>query len=113
MSYNEVRRPYEFSYEVKKQAYEKQPVCEGCGHPQTESVRLHADHIIPVWFAIKYPVFATACINSIANLRILCPECHSRRNHYDTTEILALAQVVMIRFVEHERLKNERSPITD
>ncbi len=112
MSYQERRQPYEFSYEVKKEAYEKQPVCEACGRPQSKDVRLQADHIIPVWFSLKYPVFAIPIINSLANLRILCPDCHSKRNHYDTTEILSLVPVVVTRFVEQEKLKNEKNRTT-
>jgi 5-methylcytosine-specific restriction endonuclease McrA len=109
MNHADRRRPFEFSYETKKEALLRSPVCEGCGKPESKDEPLHADHVIPIWFAIKYPVFALEVINSLANCRILCKKCHEKRNHYDTTEILSLAHIVVIRFVELERAANGKS----
>lgn len=103
MSYAESRAPYEFSTETKREAWQRQKVCESCGRPHTKENPLHADHIIPVWFGLKYNVFSLEVLKSLSNLRILCRECHSRRAHYDETEIMALASIVMIRFIEQER----------
>lgn len=109
MSYAESRIPYEFSADTKKEAWSRQKVCEGCGAPHTKDNPLQADHIIPIWWGLKYNVFALEVIRSLSNLRILCRDCHSKRSHYDETEIMALANVVMIRFVEEERTRNANS----
>jgi 5-methylcytosine-specific restriction endonuclease McrA len=109
VSYNEVRRPYEFDNETRQEALRlSNRTCEACGKPETqdETFHHHFDHIIPISFAIKYPVFALPLIKSLQNCRVLCPECHRKRNHYDSTEILSLVPVVVTRFVEAERLKN-------
>lgn len=109
MAYKEKRLPYEFDYETKCEALRRCPVCEGCGCPGTKDNPLQIDHIIPIFFALKYPVFALEAIKSTANARVLCKRCHEKRNHYDTTEILALAPVVITRFVEElRREENER-----
>ena len=99
MSYADTRKPYEFSPQTKQEALLRSPVCERCGNPHN----LNFDHIIPCWFAINFPVFATEIIKSLANCRILCTECHKKRGHYDSTEILSLAPVVITRFVESIR----------
>jgi 5-methylcytosine-specific restriction endonuclease McrA len=89
-----------FSEETKRLAKERAGnVCEGCGKPGSKT-RLEVDHLIPIWFAQHYPMFAPAVINSLANSRILCPDCHSKRMHYEVDEILMLAHGVMARYVE-------------
>lgn len=105
MSYADTRKPYEFSPQTKQEALLRSPVCEACGCPDN----LHADHILPVFFACKYPVFALEIIRSLANCRILCANCHKKRNHYDTTEILSLVPVVVTRYVESIRNENTRN----
>lgn len=105
MSYADTRKPYEFSPQTKQEALLRSPVCEACGNPHN----LHFDHILPCWFAINFPVFAQEIIRSLANCRILCLDCHKKRNHYDTTEILSLVPVVVTRYVESLRNENTRN----
>lgn len=103
MSYAEKRQPFEFTAQTKQEALQRSPVCEACGNPKN----LHIDHILPVFFALKYPVFAIELIKSLANARVLCKSCHSKRNHYDTTEILSYVPVVVTRYVEGIRSSRE------
>lgn len=105
MTYAEKRQPYEFSAQTKQEALNRSPVCEACGNPHN----LNYDHILPIWFSLNFPIFTHELIRSLANCRILCRDCHSKRSHYDTTEILSLAPVVITRFVEHERNKSKLS----
>lgn len=97
---SEHRKPYEFDRKTKLEALERSGnVCEGCGKPGSKT-RLEADHLVPVYFAIKYPIFAIEVIRSLANLRILCPDCHKKRMHYEESEIMLLAWGVMQRYLE-------------
>lgn len=106
MTHSERRRPFEFSHNTKKEALERaHNVCEGCGKPGTKA-KLEVDHLIPVFFALKYPLFAQEVIKSLANARVLCQECHSKRMHYEESEIMLLAYGVMNRFIEQEKNKN-------
>jgi 5-methylcytosine-specific restriction endonuclease McrA len=101
--HNEHRDPYKFEYETKQKAKERcKNLCEGCGK---NNASLEADHIIPIYFAIEYPVFAQAVIKSLANIRMLCHECHTKRMHYNEDEILLLAYAVLARFIEQEKKK--------
>lgn len=99
------RAGYEFSAQTKQEALNRSPVCEACGNP----TNLCYDHILPIWFTINYPVFATEIIRSLANCRILCRDCHKKRSHYDTTEILSLVPVVVTRYVEGIRNETARN----
>jgi 5-methylcytosine-specific restriction endonuclease McrA len=110
MSYAEVRRPFEFDASTLTEAYRLAGgVCEACGKPDSKENPLNYDHILPISFCIKYQVFALPLVKSLANCRLLCHDCHRKRNHYDSTEILSLVPVVVTRFVEQERHKNERN----
>ncbi len=95
MSRNPDRNPYEFSQQIKEEALSRSNLrCEGCGR-SAKRRELQIHHIIPVWFAIQYPLFSIPLITSIANTKVLCLECHKQTMHYNEDEILMLAWIVL------------------
>lgn len=87
-SWQKQREPYEFSGSVKKYALERAGwKCEECGKSKKDAQYLEIHHIVPIWWAIKYPVLAQIVIKSTANARALCQKCHKAR-HEQRTEYL-------------------------
>ena len=93
-SWQRQREPYEFSNSVKKYALERAGwKCEECGKSKKDAQYLEIHHIVPIWWAIKYPILAQIVIKSTANAQALCKECHTERHkerteYFEETELL-------------------------
>lgn len=71
------RRGYEFPKQTRYEAIDRADyTCERCGSHHPGGKGLEAHHQIPIWWAIRHKEFAPALIKSIANLEVLCRECH-------------------------------------
>ena len=73
-------KEYRFSDEVKLEALRRSDFrCENCGRHKTETAEhyLQAHHLLAVSMAVRhYPELAPALVASLANIKILCADCH-------------------------------------
>lgn len=70
------RTPYKFEDSTKHEARERAGGrCEWCGK---EVPKLEAHHLIAIHIAREVPCLATEVIKSLANLVLLCSDCHSK-----------------------------------
>lgn len=78
-------RQYEFNPSTRKEAIRQAAYgCEACQTvfgPRKIQI-LEAHHLLPIWFVVNYyPQLSIEIIKGIANLVVLCPNCH-RQLHY-------------------------------
>lgn len=70
------RKELEFSARTKQEGLVRAGFrCERCGKKQAEKP-LECHHILPIMLARFYPELSPAILRSLANLRVLCQECH-------------------------------------
>lgn len=100
---------HRFSEETRRLAKERaNGKCEYCGE---ESNTLEAHHRIACWFAKEYPAFAPALISSLANLQMLCPNCHREFHNPKTETRESYAEIAVV--VLQEYLKGIIDPHQD
>lgn len=93
------RKGYEFPKRTRYEAIERANyTCERCGSYHPDGRGLEAHHKIGIWWALKHKEFAPALIKSIANLEVLCRECHfeADEENYEMTdeEIRGMAMMI-------------------
>jgi predicted HNH restriction endonuclease len=99
MGYAEKRRVFEFDFKTKQEALQRTHyTCEICGREENreKGVYLQAHHRIAIWFALENPCLALEAIRSLANLEIVCRECHSKIHEQESRTYYAeLAPIVL------------------
>lgn len=101
MTHSRSRAEYEFDRETKLAALEKHEYrCEKCGAADERTNRLHADHIVAIWFVRETGCLGTEVIKSICNCQILCQDCHTAKHKAESRAYYAeLAPVVLQRYL--------------
>ncbi len=99
MSKKTNRVGYEFSLDVKIQAFERSKYrCEVCGKKQIETPEncLDIHHILGICLAKTYfPHISKQIIASLANAEVVCKTCHDKENLFSRKNYAIIAQALL------------------